>query len=90
MGFGLATIIETTFTHGGVMDHYVALGVFAMYAMSVTLFRLLFYIELPRVRTLKRVWGRTRGVAIYFVTDVLLPLALGIMFLARGLSMTVA
>ena len=70
------------------MEHHVALGVFAIYAMSVTLFRLLFYIELPRVRTLKQVWGRTRGIMIYFVTDVLLPLALGIMFLARGLSMT--
>jgi len=71
------------------MEHHVALGVFAIYAMTVTLIRLLFYVELPRVRTLKRVWGRTRGVMIYFVTDVVLPLALGIMFLARGLSLTV-
>jgi len=69
------------------MEHHVALGVFAIYAMLVTLVRLLFYIELPRVRTLKRVWGRTRGVTIYFITDVVLPLALGIMFLARGFSM---
>ena len=72
------------------MEHHVALGLFAIYAMAVTLIRLLFYIELPRVRTLKRVWGRTRGVMIYFITDVVLPLTLGIMFLARGLSMTVA
>jgi len=70
------------------MEHHVALGVFAIYAMLVTLVRLLFFIELPRVRALKRVWGRTRGVMIYFITDVILPLALGIMFLARGLSMT--
>ena len=70
------------------MEHHVALGLFAIYAMLVTLVRLLFYIELPRVRTLKRVWGRTRGVMIYFITDVVLPLALGIMFLARGFSMT--
>lgn len=70
------------------MEHHVALGVFAIYAMLVTLIRLLFYIELPRVRTLKRVWGRTRGVVIYFITDAILPLALGVMFLARGLSMT--
>ncbi|PLY02401.1 MAG: hypothetical protein C0624_08585 [Desulfuromonas sp.] len=72
------------------MEHHVALGVFAIYAMLVTMFRLLFFIELPRLRTLKRVWGRTHGVMIYFITDVVLPLALGIMFLARGLSMSLA
>jgi len=72
------------------MEHHVALGVFAIYAMSVTLMRLLLFIELPRVRTLKRVWGRTRGVMIYFVTDVLLPLILGVLFLARGLSLSLA
>ena len=70
------------------MEHHVALGVFAIYAMLVTLFRLLFYVELPRVRTLKRVWGRSRGIMIYFITDVVLPLTLGIMFLARGLSLS--
>jgi len=72
------------------MEHHVALGVFAMYAMIVTLVRLLFYVELPRLRSLKRIWGRTRGVLIYFATDVLLPLVLGVLFLARGLSLSFA
>ncbi len=68
------------------MNSHVVMGVFAIYVMVVTLLRLLFDLELPRVRVLKRVWGHTRGAVIYFVAEVLLPMALGIMYLARGLA----
>lgn len=68
------------------MNELVVMGFFAIYVVVVSLLRLLLEKEIPRLRAMKRIWGRTRGVLIHFLTDVLLPLVLGIVYLARGLA----
>jgi hypothetical protein len=35
---------------------------------------------------MKRLWGRTRGLLAHFLTNVALPLVLGIVFLTRGIA----
>ena len=68
------------------MDGHVAMGVFAIYSMLVTLVRLLHQVDVPRCTMMKRAWGRSRGLVVYFITDVAIPFMFGIIFLARGLA----
>ncbi|HKL48670.1 MAG TPA: hypothetical protein VJ882_03350 [Desulfuromonadales bacterium] len=68
------------------MNHSIALGIFAIYVVVVTLVQLLAQRDIPRLLTMKRIWGRSRGLLVHFLTEVIMPLLFGIVYLARGLS----
>jgi len=66
------------------MNQSLMLAVFAFVVAVVSLLRLLNGHELFRLTDLKRIWGRGRGLAIYFVANIALPVVVGIVFLAQG------
>lgn len=66
------------------MNQSLVLAVFAFVVAIVSLLRLLQGQELFRLAALKRIWGRGRGLAIYFVANIALPVVTGIVFLAQG------
>lgn len=68
------------------MNHSIALGIFALYVVVVTLLQLLVQTDIPRLRAMKRIWGRSKGALMHFLTEVIVPLIFGIVYLARGLS----
>ncbi|PLX83370.1 MAG: hypothetical protein C0617_12690 [Desulfuromonas sp.] len=65
---------------------YIAMGLFALYVVLVSLVRLLAEKEYFRLTAMKRVWGRSRGLAFHFISNVALPLVLGIVFFSRGVA----
>lgn len=48
--------------------------------------RLLSDCEFHRLTAMKRAWGRSRGLALFFVSNVVLPLLFGIVFVSSGAS----
>ena len=66
------------------MDQSLTLALFAFVVAVISLLRLLREQELFRLSALKRIWGRGRGLAIYFVANIALPVVAGIVFLAQG------
>lgn len=69
------------------MKPYLAMGLFALYVVAVSLLRILpADREFPRLAAMKRSWGRGRGLAFHFVTNVGVPMVLGIVFLSRGVA----
>lgn len=72
--------------HGGDgMNPHIAMGIFALYVVLVSLSRLMGSREFPRLTSMKKVWGRSRGIALHFLANVALPLVLGIVFMSRGI-----
>ena len=67
------------------MDPHFAMGVFALYVVIVSLVRLSASREFPRLTAMKRAWGRSRGMLLHFLTNVALPMVLGIVFMSRGI-----
>jgi len=68
------------------MSQPLVLASFAFVIVAVSFIRLLNEQEFFRLTAMKRVWGRVRGLAIHFVTNVALPLVVGIIFLAQGIA----
>lgn len=60
------------------------MGLFALYVVIVSLVRCLAIEEFPRLTAMKLLWGRRRGLAIHFLSNVALPSVLGIVFLTQG------
>ncbi|NIQ98221.1 MAG: hypothetical protein GWO11_06810 [Desulfuromonadales bacterium] len=69
------------------MNHNIALGIFALYVVVVTLVQLLMQVDTPHLRAMKRIWGRSKGALMHFLTEVIVPLIFGIVYLARGLAL---
>jgi len=67
------------------MNLHLAMGIFALYVVIVSLVRLMASREFPRLTAMKKVWGRRRGVLLHFISNVALPLVLGIVFMSRGI-----
>jgi hypothetical protein len=67
------------------MNLHLAMGLFALYVVIVSLVRLMASREFPRLTAMKKVWGRSRGVLLHFISNVALPLVLGIVFMSRGI-----
>jgi hypothetical protein len=61
------------------------MGLFALYVVIVSLVRLMASREFPRLTAMKKAWGRGRGVLLHFISNVALPLVLGIVFMSRGI-----
>jgi len=66
------------------MSTNIVLAGFAFYVFFVSLGRLMAADDPPRLRAMKKAWGRTRGLFLHFVTNVLIPLIVGVLYLARG------
>lgn len=60
-------------------------AMFAVYVMSVSLVRLMSEHEFFRLTAMKKVWGRSRGLLLHFIANILLPLLLAIYFLCRSI-----
>lgn len=67
------------------MNPHFAMGIFALYVVVVSLARLLASREFPRLTAMKKAWGRSRGMLLHFLSNVALPLVLGIVFMSRGI-----
>lgn len=68
------------------MSSYIAMGIFAFLVMVISLLRLMSDSEFYRLTAMKRVWGRSRGLALHFISSVVLPLVCGVVFLSGGIS----
>ncbi|PLX85272.1 MAG: hypothetical protein C0618_10755 [Desulfuromonas sp.] len=65
-------------------------ALFAMYIVAVSLLRLLNDREFFRLTAMKKIWGRSRGLLIHFVSSVIMPLLFAIFYLCRGVTGTMA
>lgn len=61
------------------------MGFFALMIVAVSLVRLLSDNEFFRLTAMKRAWGRTRGLAMHFLGNVVLPMVAGIIFVTYGI-----
>jgi hypothetical protein len=67
------------------MRSYLVMGFFALFVMIVSLVRCVGDREFFRLTAMKRIWGRKRGLTMYFLANVALPLVIGIVFLGQGI-----
>lgn len=63
---------------------YLAMGVFALCVVVVSLFRIMADDEFPPLTATKKIWGRRRGLLFHFLAYVGVPLIFGVVFLTRG------
>lgn len=68
------------------MNDFMVMGIFAFLVVGISLGRLLAEKEFFRVAALKRVWGRSRGLALFFLLYIGVPLVVGIVFFSKGIS----
>lgn len=68
------------------MDDNLVKSIFAVYVVTVSLFRLMSDHEFFRLTAMKKVWGRTQGLLIHFVANVVVPLLLAIFYLCRSIT----
>jgi hypothetical protein len=68
------------------MKTYIAMGVFAFLVAIISLLRIMSDTEFYRLASMKKMWGRSKGLALHFVSNVVLPLVFGIVFLSGGIS----
>ncbi len=66
------------------MEAYVVKAFFALYVVAVSLLRLMAEKEYFRLTAMKKVWGRSRGLLIHFLSNVILPMLFAIYFICRG------
>ena len=71
------------------MDVDLVKAIFATYVVGVSLIRLLDDNEYFRLTAMKKVWGRSRGLMLHFLTQVIIPLLFALISLCRGI-LTVA
>lgn len=60
-------------------------AIFALYVVCVSLLRLMADKEYFRLTAMKKIWGRSRGLLIHFLTNVIMPMLFAIYFLSRGI-----
>lgn len=65
-------------------------AVFALYVVVVSLLRLMADNEYFRLTAMKKVWGRSHGLLIHFLSNVILPMLFAIYFLCRGIAGSVS
>lgn len=67
------------------MDTDLVKAMFATYVVGVSLIRLLDDNEYFRLTAMKKVWGRSRGLMLHFLTEVVMPMIFALFFFCRGL-----
>jgi len=58
---------------------------FAVYVVGVSLIRLLDDHEHFRLTAMKQVWGRTHGLMLHFLTNVIIPILFALVYFCRGI-----
>ena len=66
------------------MDVSFVKAFFALFVVTVSLLRLMADNEYFRLTAMKKVWGRSRGLSIHFLSNVILPMLFAIYFICRG------
>ncbi|MCK5912772.1 MAG: hypothetical protein KAG12_02765 [Desulfuromusa sp.] len=67
------------------MDVDLIKAIFAVYVVGVSLIRLLDENEFFRLTAMKKIWGRSRGLALHFISNVIVPMLFAIVFFCRGI-----
>ena len=68
------------------MKSYIAMGIFAFLVSIISLLRIMSDREFYRLTSMKKMWGRSRGLALHFTSNVVLPLICGVVFMSGGVS----
>ncbi len=68
------------------MDINIVKALFALYIVTVSLLRLMADNEYFRLTAMKKVWGRSRGLLIHFISNVIMPMLFALYFLCRGIT----
>jgi len=61
-------------------------SIFATYVVTVSLLRLMSDHEFFRLTAMKKVWGRSQGLLIHFIANIIFPLMLAIYYLCRSIA----
>lgn len=69
----------------GFLDVDFVKAVFALYIVVVSLVRLMCDKEFFRLTAMKKIFGRSLGLLIHFLSYVIMPLLFAIFFLCRGI-----
>lgn len=72
------------------MDTDIVKALFALHVVTVSLIRLLADNEYFRLTAMKKVWGRSRGLLIHFISNVIMPMLFALYFLCRGITGTLS
>ncbi len=67
------------------MDVNLIKAIFAIYVVGVSLLRLLDENEYFRLTAMKKIWGRSRGLMLHFLSNVIVPMLFAIVFFCRGI-----
>lgn len=66
------------------MNSHLALGLFALYVVVVSLWRLMRGRGLPPLTEVNAVWEKRRRLLPHFLVQVVTPLVVGVVFISRG------
>ena len=66
------------------MDVNIVKAIFATYVVGVSLIRLLDDNEYFRLTAMKKIWGRSRGLLLHFLTNVAIPILFALVYFCRG------
>jgi len=58
---------------------------FAIYIVGISLIRLLDDTEHFRLTSMKKIWGRSRGLLFHFLTNVVFPILFALIYFCRGI-----
>ena len=67
------------------MDVDLIKAIFAVYVVGVSLLRLLDDNEYFRLTAMKKIWGRSQGLLLHFLTNVIVPMLFAIIYFCRGI-----
>lgn len=67
------------------MDTDLVKAFFAVYVVVVSLLRLMDENEYFRLTAMKKIWGRSRGLLLHFLTNVIIPMLFALVYFCRGI-----
>lgn len=67
------------------MDVDLIKAIFAVYVVGVSLLRLMDDNEYFRLTAMKKIWGRSQGLLLHFLTNVIVPMLFAIIYFCRGI-----
>lgn len=69
----------------GFLDVDFVKALFALYIVAVSLIRMMYDKEFFRLTAMKKIFGRSLGLLMHFISYVIMPLLFAIFFLCRGI-----
>jgi hypothetical protein len=66
------------------MDMNIVKALFALYIVTISLLRLMAENEYFLLTAMKKIWGRSHGLLLHFLSNVIMPMLFAIYFLCRG------